>query len=163
MEEAQDKPMAKLVVEDIEGFKKLIGKPLPDGDWLQVTQEMINDFAKATMDYQWIHTDADKAASYSPYKRTVAHGFMSLSLVSKLLSDLVQVKSAKIGLNYGLNKVRFPHPVVVDSQIRVTGQILEVEDYGENGVKITWDITVENDQSPKPVCVAQFISLMFES
>lgn len=155
--------MAKLVVEDIEGFKKLIGKPLPDGDWLQVTQEMINDFAKATMDYQWIHTDADKAASYSPYKRTVAHGFMSLSLVSKLLSDLVQVKSAKIGLNYGLNKVRFPHPVVVDSQIRVTGQILEVEDYGENGVKITWDITVENDQSPKPVCVAQFISLMFES
>lgn len=163
MEEAQDKPMAKLVVEDIEGFKKLIGKPLPDGDWLQVTQEMINDFAKATMDFQWIHTDADKAASYSPYKRTVAHGFMSLSLVSKLLSDLVQVKSAKIGLNYGLNKVRFPHPVVVDSQIRVTGQILEVEDYGENGVKITWDITVENDQSPKPVCVAQFISLMFES
>ena len=98
-------------------LKSWQGKELPKGDWLLVTQEMINDFAKATQDFQWIHVDVEKAIQFSPFKKPVAHGFLSLSLLSKMLGDLIQVKSVKMGVNYGLNKVRFPSPVVVDSKV----------------------------------------------
>lgn len=163
MEEPLDRlEMAKLEVVDFTEFKKLQGESLPAGDWLRVSQEMINDFAKATLDFQWIHTDIEKAEKYSPFKKPVAHGFMSLSLVSKLLGDLIQVKSAKMGVNYGLNKVRFPSPVLVNSQLRILGNIGDIESYGENGLKITWNIVIESDLHKKPVCVAEFISLMFE-
>ena len=123
---------------------------------------MINDFAKATMDFQWIHIDVEKAAKHSPFKKTVAHGFMSLALLSRMLGDCVRVRSATMGVNYGLNKVRFPSPVPVDSCIRLTGHVQEIEDYGDAGLKITWHCSVEIEGSDKPACVAEFISLMFE-
>jgi acyl dehydratase len=154
--------MAKLEVANFKEFRKLEGDTIPTGDWLTITQEMINDFAKATMDFQWIHIDPEKAAKNSPFKKAVAHGFMSVSLLSKLLSDGIRVKSAKMGVNYGLNKVRFPSPVLVDSRVRLNGQVLKIEDYGENGLKITWNCEVEIEGSEKPACVAEFISLMFE-
>jgi acyl dehydratase len=138
------------------------GHTLAAGDWLKVTQEMINDFAKATMDFQWIHIDVEKAEKYSPFKKPVAHGFMSLALLAKLLKDVLLVKSAKMGINYGLNKVRFPSPVLVDSQLRLLCTIQKIEDYGDKGLKITWNCVVELDGSDKPACVAEFISLMFE-
>ncbi|MEP2237409.1 MAG: MaoC family dehydratase, partial [Maribacter sp.] len=102
--------MAKLEIADFKAFKALEGKPLPEGDWMTVNQEMINDFAKATGDHQWIHVDVEKATKYSPFKKPVAHGFMSVSMLSKLLEDLISVKSVTMGVNYGLNKVRFPSP-----------------------------------------------------
>ncbi len=154
--------MAKLELENFESFRKLEGQTLPAGDWLTVTQEMINDFAKATMDFQWIHVDVEKAAKYSPFKKPVAHGFMSLSLLAKLLKDVLLIKSVKMGVNYGLNKVRFPSPVLVDSRLRLISTIQKIENYGDNGVKITWNCVVETDESDKPACVAEFISLMFE-
>lgn len=154
--------MAQLELENIESFRELEGKTLPAGDWLTVTQEMINDFAKATMDFQWIHVDVEKAAKYSPFKKPVAHGFMSLSLLAKLLKDVLLIKSVKMGVNYGLNKVRFPSPVLVDSRLRLISTIQKIENYGDNGVKITWNCVVETDESDKPACVAEFISLMFE-
>ena len=154
--------MAQLQLENIESFRELEGKTLPAGDWLTVTQEMINDFAKATMDFQWIHIDVEKAKKYSPFKKPVAHGFMSLSLLAKLLKDVLLIKSVKMGVNYGLNKVRFPSPVLVDSRLRLISTIQKIENYGDNGVKITWNCVVETDESDKPVCVAEFISLMFE-
>ncbi|WP_019668418.1 MaoC family dehydratase [Eudoraea adriatica] len=154
--------MAQLELENIESFRELEGKTLPAGDWLTVTQEMINDFAKATMDFQWIHIDVEKATKYSPFKKPVAHGFMSLSLLAKLLKDVLLIKSVKMGVNYGLNKVRFPSPVLVDSRLRLIGAIQKIENYGDNGVKITWNCVVETDESDKPACVAEFISLMFE-
>ena len=154
--------MAKLELENFESFRKLEGQTLPAGDWLTVTQEMINDFAKATMDFQWIHIDVEKAAKYSPFKKPVAHGFMSLSLLAKLLKDVLLIKSVKMGVNYGLNKVRFPSPVLVDSRLRLISTIQKIENYGDNGVKITWNCVVETDESDKPACVAEFISLMFE-
>lgn len=154
--------MAQLELENIESFRELEGKTLPAGDWLTVTQEMINDFAKATMDFQWIHVDVEKATKYSPFKKPVAHGFMSLSLLAKLLKDVLLVKSVKMGVNYGLNKVRFPSPVLVDSRLRLISTIQKIENYGDNGVKITWNCVVETDESDKPACVAEFISLMFE-
>ncbi len=154
--------MAKLEVEDFKAFRELEGQPIPTGDWLPITQEMINDFAKATMDFQWIHVDVEKAAKYSPFKKPVAHGFMSVSLLAKLLGDSIRVKSAKMGVNYGLNKVRFPSPVLVNSRVRLNGRVLKIEDYGENGLKVTWNCEVEIEGSEKPACVAEFISLMFE-
>ncbi len=154
--------MAKQEVEDFKAFRELQGKAIPTGDWLTITQEMINDFAKATMDFQWIHVDAEKASKFSPFKKPVAHGFMSVSLLAKLLGDCIRVRSAKMGVNYGLNKVRFPSPVLVDSRVRLNGRIAKIEDYGDNGLKITWNCEVEIEGSEKPACVAEFISLMFE-
>lgn len=154
--------MTKLIIKDFKELRTWVGKELPYGDWLEVTQEMINDFANATLDHQWIHVDVDRANQYSPFKKPVAHGFLSLSLLSKLLGDLIAVTSAKMGINYGLNKVRFPSPVLVDSRIRCQGHIKEIEAYGDHGVKITWNCTVAIENSDKPACVAEFISLMFE-
>ena len=154
--------MAALELENLEAFKALEGKPLPGGDWVVVTQEMIDDFARATMDFQWIHVDPEKAAKHSPFKKTVAHGFLSLALLSRLLGDCIRVRSATMGVNYGLNKVRFPSPVPVGSRIRLKGHVRQIEDYGESGIKVTWNCTVEIDGNDKPACVAEFISLMFE-
>ena len=153
--------MAKLTLENLEAFRAMEGKQLPEGDWMTVTQEMINDFAKATGDFQWIHVDVEKASKHSPFKKPVAHGFMSVSLISKMLGEIIQVKSAQMGVNYGLNKVRFPSPVLVDSRLRLVGSISNIEDYGDTGLKIAWNCTVEIEGSEKPACAAEFISLMF--
>lgn len=154
--------MAQIEIKDLEALKAMEGKPLPLGAWLTITQEMINDFAKATQDFQWLHVDLEKIKTHSPFKKPIAHGFLSVALLSKLLMDLVSVKSLKMGVNYGLNKVRFPHPVVVDSEIRLKSNISSVEPYAENGVKITWQCTVEIKGQEKPACVAEFLSIMFE-
>jgi acyl dehydratase len=154
--------MAKLIFENLEEFRAFKGKTFPSGEWITITQEMINDFAKATSDFQWIHTDVEKATQYSPFKKPVAHGFLSLSLLSKMLGDLMQVNSLKMGVNYGLNKVRFPNAVLVDSKLRLNGKVEAIEDYSENGVKITWQCSVEIQGAGKLACVAEFISIMFE-
>ena len=154
--------MAKLTLKNFNEFRELEGKSLPDGDWMTVTQEMINDFAKATGDFQWIHVDVEKAAKDSPFKKPVAHGFMSLAMLSKMLGELIQVKSARMGVNYGLNKVRFPSPVLVNSRLKLVGVMSNIQDYGDTGLKITWNCIVEIEGSEKPACAAEFISLMFE-
>ncbi|MEM9141894.1 MAG: MaoC family dehydratase [Bacteroidota bacterium] len=153
---------AKLELENFEAFRKMEGMPLPLGDWLAIRQEMIHDFAKATMDFQWIHIDVEKAKKLSPFKKPVAHGFMSVSLLSKLLGDVLRVKSVVMGVNYGLNKVRFPNPVLVDDRVRLAASVEKLEDYGDTGLKITWNCVVEIENKEKPACVAEFISLMFE-
>ncbi len=154
--------MAKLDLYDLNEFSTYEGKTLPPGEWITITQEMINDFAKATLDFQWIHVDVEKATQYSPFKKPVAHGFMSISLLSKMLGDLLQIKSVKMGVNYGLNKVRFPNSVLVDSKLRLNGKVVAIEEYPENGVKVTWHCSVEIEGADKPACVAEFISIMFE-
>ena len=154
--------MDKLIFKDLNEFKTYEGKTLPSGEWITITQEMINDFAKATLDFQWIHVDVEKATKHSPFKKPVAHGFMSVSLLSKMLGDLLEVKSVKMGVNYGLDKVRFPNPVLVDSKLRLNAKVAAIEEYGESGVKITWECSVEIEDVDKPACVAEFISLMFE-
>jgi acyl dehydratase len=154
--------MAALEIPDFKAFRKLEGKPIPPGGWVTVTQEMIDDFARATGDFQWIHTDPEKAARHSPFKKPVAHGFLSLSLLSRLLGEAIHVRSATMGINYGLNRVRFPAPLPVESRVRLSGRVKGMEPYLENGLKITWDCTVEIAGSDKPACVAEFISLMFE-
>jgi acyl dehydratase len=154
--------MAKLILKDFTAFRALEGKTLPEGDWTPVTQEMIDDFAKATGDHQWIHTDVEKARKHSPFKTTIAHGFLTVSLLSKLLGDLIVVESVSMGVNYGLNKVRFPSPVPSGSRVRLLVNVALIEPYGKNGLKITWECTLELEGSPKPACAAEFVSLMFE-
>lgn len=153
--------MKKLVFNTLDELSTIEGKELPVGDWYTVTQQMINDFANATLDKQWIHVDEAKAAKYSPTKSTIAHGFMSVSMLSELISKQFEVKSVTMGLNYGLNKVRFPNPVPVNSQLRLLSSVKNVEDF-MNGKKLTFNCIVEIKDQEKPACVAEFIFVLFE-
>jgi acyl dehydratase len=137
------------------------GKSLPDSEWITITQDMINDFANATLDKQWVHVDVERAKRESPFKSTIAHGFMSLAMLSKMLEDLIYIESVKMGLNYGLNKVRFPHPVPVNSKLQMQSSIKSIEDQ-QGGVKITFSCTVVIEGIEKPACVAEFLAIMFE-
>jgi len=151
-----------LVFKNLEEFRSIKGKDLPTGEWYTVTQKMINDFANATLDKQWIHVDEERAAKESPFKSTVAHGFMSVAMISRMLEEMFIVKSVKMGLNYGLNKVRFPSPVPVNSELRMHISVKDIEDINNNGIKITFSCTIEIKGQEKPACVAEFLAALFE-
>jgi acyl dehydratase len=149
-------------IENLEALKGYLGKDLGTTDWYTVTQEMINDFAKATGDEQWIHTNPEMCAQFSPFKTTVAHGFLNLSFSPKLMAELFVVNSVKMGLNYGANKVRFMSPVPVNSKVRMKATLLETEDAPPRGVKIIVACTYEIEGSEKPACYAELISVLYE-
>ena len=151
-----------LVFKNLEEFRSIKGKGLPTGEWYTVTQQMINDFANATLDKQWIHVDEERAAKESPFKSTVAHGFMSVAMISRMLEEMFVVKSVKMGLNYGLNKVRFPNPVPVNSELRMHTSVKDIEDINNNGIKITFSCNIEIKGQEKPACVAEFLAALFE-
>jgi acyl dehydratase len=138
----------------LDELKALAGTDLGHTGWLEITQERVNAFADATDDHQWIHVDREKAAA-GPFGRTIAHGFLTLSLVIPLFGELAAVKGVSMGINYGLNKVRFPAPVPVGSKIRLAAQMGAVEDAGVNAVQAVVDFTIEVEGSEKPACVAQ--------
>jgi len=146
----------------ISDFRTMVGKNLPTGNWYTITQEMIADFANATLDKQWIHIDEARAARESPFKSTIAHGFMSVSMISKLLEEVFTIKSLKMGLNYGLNKVRFPNAVPVNSQLRILSKVVAIEDLANNGIKATFSCTIEIKGQKKPACVAEFLAAFYE-
>ena len=132
----------------------LVGRPLGATDWLEITQERINTFAEATDDPQWIHVDPERAAT-GPFGTTIAHGYLTLSLIVPLFVDLLDVEGVTTKLNYGLNKVRFPSPVKVGSRIRLVATIVDVKAVGGGGAEIAWNGTVEVEGSDKPACVAE--------
>ena len=146
----------------IADFKTMLGKDLPTGNWYTVSQQMINDFANATLDKQWIHVDEARAEKETPFKSTIAHGFMSVAMISKLLEDVFSIRTLKMGLNYGLNRVRFPNPVPVNSQLRIHSTVKKIEDLDNNGIKVTFSCTIEIKNAAKPACVAEFIAALFE-
>jgi len=146
----------------IADFKTMLGKDLPTGNCYTVSQQMINDFANATLDKQWIHVDEARAEKETPFKSTIAHGFMSVAMISKLLEDVFSIRTLKMGLNYGLNKVRFPNPVPVNSQLRIHTTVKKIEDLDNNGIKVTFSCTIEIKNAAKPACVAEFIAALFE-
>jgi acyl dehydratase len=150
------------VFDTISDFKKIVGTDLPTGNWYTITQEMITGFANATLDNQWIHIDETKVAKESPFKSTIAHGFMSVSMISKLLEEVFTIKSLKMGLNYGLNKVRFPNAVPVNSQLRMISKVLSIENLVNNGIKVTFSCTIEIKGQEKPACVAEFLAAFYE-
>ncbi|MFC7528286.1 MaoC family dehydratase [Actinoplanes sp. GCM10030250] len=142
------------VVNGLEGLKSLAGQDLGSSEWLEITQERVNTFADATGDHQWIHVDVERAKT-GPFGGPIAHGYLTLSLVIPLFSSLLTVEGIKLGVNYGLEKVRFPSPVRVGAKIRLNAKVVSVEDVAGNGVQSTFDFTVEVDGSSKPACVAR--------
>ncbi|WP_299665253.1 MaoC family dehydratase [uncultured Polaribacter sp.] len=154
--------MDRQLFNNINEFRTMLGRSLPKGNWYSVTQEMIHDFANATLDKQWIHVDEVRAAKESPYKSTIAHGFMSVAMISKLLEDVFVIKSLKMGLNYGLNKVRFPNPVTVQSKLRMHAKVIGIDDLANNGIKATFSCIIEIQGQEKPACVAEFLAALYE-
>ena len=147
---------------NLSDFRLMIGKELPVSKWYTITQQMINDFANATLDKQWIHINEKRAAKESPFKSTIAHGFMSVAMISRMLEEAFVIKSVKMGLNYGLNKVRFPNPVPVNCELRMHSSVKEIEDLDNNGIKITFACTIEIKSQQKPACAAEFLVALFE-
>ena len=145
----------------IDELKRLVGKEVAVTDWLIVSQERIDAFAGATEDHQWIHVDRERAARESPYGTTVAHGFLSLSLLPHLLGQAVEIQGMRLGINYGLNRVRFTGPVPAGSRVRARFRLAVVEDI-DRGVQVTWNVTVEREGEPKPVLVAEWLTRRHE-
>jgi acyl dehydratase len=141
-------------VNGLDGLKNLPGTDLGSSDWLEVTQERVGTFAAATGDHQWIHVDEQRAKS-GLFGGTIAHGYLTLSLVIPLFNDLLEITGISMSVNYGLEKVRFPSPVPVGSKIRLTAEVLSVEDIKGEGVQMALTFTVQIDGSTKPACVAQ--------
>jgi acyl dehydratase len=135
-----------------------IGAELGVSQWFEVEQSRIDEFADVTRDHQWIHVDVERAKTESPYGATIAHGFLTLSLIPGLSKDNYRVENAKMGINYGLNKVRFLAPVTAGSRVRVRSELADAVRAGEDAVNLTVRHTVEVDGSQKPAAVAELIS-----
>jgi acyl dehydratase len=155
--ESQEKLMPPVVIKNPQSLKELVGREIGVTEWFPVTQERIEQFAEATEDRQWIHLDRARARKESPYGDTIAHGFLTLSLLSHLMKEAIQVQGGvRLAVNYGLNRVRFPAAVRADSRIRARIALLELKELSD-AVEATYSATIENEGSAKPVCVAEWI------
>ena len=149
--------MATVVVETPESLKEHVGKEIGVSEWLTITQERIAQFAEATEDRQWIHLDPQRAEKESPFGTTIAHGFLTLSLLSRFMKDVILVRGGiRMAVNYGLNRVRFPAPVRAGSKIRARVTLLSVKDL-PSAYEIAFSVTVEGEGGGKPCCVAESI------
>jgi acyl dehydratase len=143
----------------IDDLRKAVGTPLGHSEWIEIRQDRIDAFARATDDLQWIHIDPERAAA-GPFGTTIAHGHLTLSLLPAIVRDLMAVDGVRMAVNYGLNKVRFPAPVPVGSRIRGLVEVVSVEDIG-GGVQVTSRVTVEREGGDKPVCVAESVARLY--
>jgi acyl dehydratase len=143
-------------VESVAKLGEFVGREVALSEWVEVSQERINAFAEATEDRQWIHVDPERASRESPFKGTIAHGFLTLSLLSELMRLAVSVKGVRMGLNYGLNRVRFVAPVPAGSRIRGRFTLSALEEI-KVGVEAVWKVTVEREGGDKPCCVAEWL------
>ena len=137
-----------------EDLHAAVGEELGVSDWIEVTQENVNKFADVTMDHQWIHIDEERAKKESPYGGTIAHGYFTLSLVPYLMAQIWRASGMKMGVNYGLNKLRFPAPVPIGKKVRGRAVLADVKDV-KGGVQVQLDITIEVEDSEKPACFAE--------
>jgi acyl dehydratase len=146
---------------DVNELENIIGQDLGHSDWMAIEQDRINQFADATGDHQWIHLDAEKAAKELPTKSTIAHGFLSLSLIVPLAAQVWSITGAKMMINYGLNKVRFINMVPVGSRVRLGVKISEVNKLDNGGTQVISETTLEIDGQDKPAYVAESIMVAF--
>jgi acyl dehydratase len=144
-------------IKSLAALKELIGQEVAVSDWVEVTQDRVQQFADATGDHQWIHLDVERSKRESPYGGTIAHGFLTLSLLPMLMASAVTMTDVRMGVNYGLNKVRFPAPVPVGSRVRGRMKLLSVEDI-QGGAQVVWQVTMEREGGEKPVCIAESIT-----
>jgi acyl dehydratase len=148
--------MARTTVEGVEGVQGLVGQQLGTSDWVEITQQMVDEFAEATGDRQWIHVDPERARRESPFGGPIAHGYLTLSLLPQLLPQIVEINGFRMGVNYGTEKVRFPAPVPVGSRVRA-GATMESATPFEGGVQMNLGVTVEIDGVSKPAMVATVV------
>jgi acyl dehydratase len=146
-----------ITVDGIEGVKSLVGQELGPTDWVEITQEMVNQFAEATGDHQWIHVDVERAKKESPFGGPIAHGYLTLSLWPRLAPELMQYTGFKLTVNYGTEKVRFPSPVPVGAKLRAKAVIDSVTDVGEGVIQVLQTATFEVEGSAKPALVAVIV------
>lgn len=138
-----------------------VGDTIGTSDWLEVTQKMVDQFAEATGDHQWIHVDVERAKKESPFGGPVAHGYLTLSLLPALSWQTYTVENTTMGVNYGSNKVRFVNPVLVGSRVRLTAVLASAEPLPNNALQLTVDSTIEIEGADKPALVAQVISRLY--
>ncbi|PAU92091.1 enoyl-CoA hydratase [Kocuria sp. WN036] len=157
MTEAQTQPQTVVAFDEV---KNLVGKSLGHSAWREITQDQVNTFADATDDHQWIHTDPERAAE-GPFGAPIAHGFLTLSLLIPMWSELFDVTGVKTKVNYGLDKVRFTSPVKVGSRIRMTVTITDVQEVKGNGLHLVADGTIEIEGEERPAVVATFLNRFY--
>lgn len=141
----------------IDELEQAVGNHLGYSEWHTITQEDVNQFAEATGDHQWIHVDPEKAAK-GPFGGTIVHGFLTLSLVPMLVWEIFEVTGVKMGINYGVNKVRFPSPVPVGSKLRAGAELVSVTD-GSSGAQAVVKVTIEREGGDKPACIAETVTV----
>ena len=145
--------MAVTVLDGIEGLKAAVGRHLGYSDWHEITQDQVNRFAEVTGDHQWIHVDVERATA-GPFGGPIAHGYLTLSLLVPLFTQVLVVTDTVMGVNYGLNKVRFPSPVPVGSRVRLTATLKDVTPF-TGGLQLTFSAVIEREGSEKPACIAE--------
>jgi acyl dehydratase len=143
--------------ESLAELPALVGQEVAVTDWITITQQQINLFAEATGDHQWIHVDEERAKA-GPFGATIAHGFLTLSLIPRFFEAALDIRNTRMGVNYGLNRVRFTGPVPVNSRLRARLTLLECLPVEGNGYQMTWQVTMEREGVDKPVCIAESIS-----
>jgi acyl dehydratase len=149
--------MPPLMLKNPQALKEMIGREIGVTEWFQITQERVHQFAEATEDRQWIHVNRERAGQESSYGTTIAHGFLTLSLIGYFVRELIEIQDGVgFAVNYGLNRVRFPAPVPSDSKIRARIFLLAWKELADS-VETTFTVTIESDQSDKPSCVAEWI------
>jgi acyl dehydratase len=144
-------------IEHLSDLPALVGQQVAVSDWITITQEQVNQFAQATGDDQWIHVDVERAKA-GPFGAPIAHGFLTLSLIPKFYQTAFEIRNSRMGVNYGLNKVRFTAPVPVGSRLRAHMKLIACEPIEKGGYQMAWQVTIEREGSDKPVCIAESLS-----
>src|SRR5215475_8193219 len=151
--------MPTRILDSTDSLKELVGQEFAVTDWFQVTQERIQQFADATLDHQWIHVDVERARRESPFRAPIAHGFLTLSLLPHFIHEALEIKrGVRLGVNYGLNRVRFVSPVREGSNIRARIALQSLKDVASNALEVIFTATVEVEGGEKPCCVAEWIA-----
>lgn len=148
------------IIEHLSDLPALVGQEVAVSDWITITQEQINQFAQATGDHQWIHVDVERAKA-GPFGAPIAHGFLTLSLIPRIFQTSFEIRNSRMGVNYGLNKVRFTAPVPVGSRLRGHLKLVACEPIENGGIQMAWQVTIEREGSDKPVCIAESLSRRF--
>ena len=153
--------MPVLKLKNLRDLRDRIGQEIVVSEWMEITQDRIDRFADATEDHQWIHVDVERARRDSPFHATIAHGFLTVSMLSRLLNSSIEFGTAKMGVNYGFNRLRFTGPVPAGSRVR--GRFtLQALDEIDGGVQTTWSVVVEREGSEKPCMVAEWLTRRYE-
>ena len=149
--------MSRIRFENLDALEAATGTELAVSDWVEITQERVNQFADATGDHQWIHVDPERAKRESPFGGPIAHGYLTLSLLPKLMSDAIEIDGTRVSVNYGVNRVRFTDPVPVGSRVRARIGLAKFERIA-GGAQLFWNVTIEREGAAKPAMIAETVS-----